>query len=146
MKANSYDNPGRAGGNLESVGNRLSMLAPTETPFFSMIPKTGANAVLSETVADTLRKPRLIGGREGVGASGQGSQASKRQRFGTYQHKLFDNWAVSDVQQAVAKRGATRSPRTRRPTPRPRRSKRSRRTPRQSAFPTRKCREDPTTK
>lgn len=81
------------------------MIAPTETPFFSMTRKTSSSAVLSETVADTLRKPRLIGGREGQGASQIGSQSSKRQRFGVYQHKLFDNWAVSDVQQAVAQKG-----------------------------------------
>ena len=105
MKSNSYDSPGKVGGNLESVGRKVSILEPEETPFFSSISKKSASATFSEVVADTLRKPRINGTREGKGRTGIGNKAASRKRFGTYQHRLFDEYAVTDVQQNVSERG-----------------------------------------
>ncbi len=105
MKSDSYNNPGRAGGNLESVGPHLSIIEPEDTPYFSMIRKTGASSTFSEVVADVLRKPRITGTREGKGRTGNGNKSAKRQRFGVYQHRVFDEYGVTDVQQSVSKKG-----------------------------------------
>lgn len=105
MQANSYDNPGNTGGNLESVMSQLSILEPEGTPFVSSIRKTSADATFTEAVADTLRAPRITGTREGKTAQGGNNKAKNRARFGNYCHRVFDEWGVTDVQQAVTRRG-----------------------------------------
>ena len=105
MQANSYDNPGTTGGNAESVMPQLSILEPEATPFVSSIRKTSADATFTEAVADTLRNPRITGTREGKNAQGGNNKAKNRARFGNYCHRVFDEWGVTDVQQAVTRRG-----------------------------------------
>lgn len=105
MQANTYQSPGTAGGNRESVSNLLTLLEPQETPFISMIDKKPATGTLGEVGADRLRPPRISGAREGKAAVGAGNKAKDRRRFGAYLHKFFDEYAVTDVQQAVAKAG-----------------------------------------
>lgn len=105
MDANSYDNPGNSGGNLESVMENLSILEPEGTPFTSMVKKTRARATFPECVADTLRKPRVGGSREGQNASGGNNKAKERKRFGTWVGRVFDEFGVTDVQQDVTTAG-----------------------------------------
>lgn len=102
MQANSYDSPAD---NLESVMDSLTILEPEGTPFTSMVRKSTATAVFTETTADTLRSARISGTREGKNATGGNNKAAKRRRFGNYVHRVFDEWGVTDVQQAVTKRG-----------------------------------------
>lgn len=105
MKANSYDSPGREGGNLEDIGGDLSIIQPMQTPYTSLVRKTKCSSTNPEVGADEIRKPRTIGAKEGKGSDGAGNKASGRKRFGARVWKVFDQWAVSDVQQAVARAG-----------------------------------------
>jgi hypothetical protein len=107
MNANSYSSPGTTGGNRESLDGKLTILEPEETPFVSMVRKTGARATLEECVADRLRAPRTTGTREGESGPKGGNKAVKRQRFGAYLHRFMDTFGVSDVQQAVSEAGGT---------------------------------------
>jgi hypothetical protein len=108
MNANSYANPGTTGGNRESLSNELTILEPEKTPFLSSISKnTDAKATFHEVIADKLRAPRITGTREGDSGPKGGNKAVKRARFGSYLHRWFDSFGVTDVQQAVSKAGGT---------------------------------------
>lgn len=105
MNTNSYT-PGTTGGNKEWLDGTLTILEPEDTPFTSMVPKdNSARGTFHEVVADRLRAARTIGTREGTGGTVGGNKAAKRQRFGAYLHRWLDNFAVSDVQQAVSEKG-----------------------------------------
>lgn len=67
----------------------------------------GPNATFIEVLADTLRKPRISGTREGQDAGKGNNKVSKRTRFGSYVHRVQDEFGVTDVQQAVSKRGGS---------------------------------------
>lgn len=103
--ANSYNSPGNTGANKEFLMEDLSILEPEDTPFTSLVGKGTTSATFAETVADTLRKPRTSGSREGDPAKGTNNKAKNRKRFGVYVHRVFDEYAVTDVQQAVTLRG-----------------------------------------
>lgn len=105
MQANSYSSPGNDGGNLESVHDQLSILEPEATPFVSLVEKGTAAATLTETVCDNLRSPRVAGSKEGTNAKGGNNKAKNRARFGNYCHRWQDEFGVTDVQQAVTKKG-----------------------------------------
>lgn len=105
MQANSYSSPGNDGGNLESVHDQLSILEPEATPFVSLVAKGTASATLTETVCDNLRAARTKGSKEGTNAKGGNNKAKNRARFGNYCHRVFDEFGVTDVQQAVTKKG-----------------------------------------
>lgn len=105
MKANSYDSPGDEGGNLEEIGGELSIIQPMQTPFTSLVKKTKCMSTNPEVGADEIRKPRTIGAKEGKGSDGVGNKAAARKRFGARVWKVFDQWGVTDVQQAVARAG-----------------------------------------
>lgn len=106
MNANTYSNPAKAGGNREDLRNVLTILEPEDTPFTSLCKKGPApKSTFVEVLADTLRKPRTSGTREGTDASAGGNKAVKRQRFGTYVHRAFDEFGVSDVQQIISEKG-----------------------------------------
>lgn len=108
MQANSYSSPGTTGGNRESLEDELTIIEPEETPFFSLVPKNNnANATFREVLADRLRAPRTSGTREGDPGAKGGNKATKRQRFGAYLHRWHDSFSVTDVQQAVSKKGGT---------------------------------------
>lgn len=108
MQANSYSSPAAAGGNREDLRNILTILEPEDTPFTSMVKKGAApKSTFVEVLADTLRKPRISGTREGSDANRGGNKAAKRKRFGTYIHRHMDEYAVSDVQQKVSENGGT---------------------------------------
>jgi len=106
MNANSYANPSTAGGNREDLRDILTILEPEETPFTSACQKAeGPSSTFIEVLADTLRKPRITGTREGTDAGKAGNKVNKRQRFGSYVHRVQDEYGVTDVQQAISKRG-----------------------------------------
>jgi hypothetical protein len=106
MNANSYASPSTAGGNREDLRDILTILEPEETPFTSSVQKgEGPNATFIEVLADTLRKPRISGTREGTDAGKANNKVAKRQRFGSYVHRVQDEYGVTDVQQAISKRG-----------------------------------------
>lgn len=106
MQANTYSNPSTTGGNREDLRNVLTILEPEDTPFTSMCKKGPApKSTFIEVLADTLRKPRTSGTREGSDANRGGNKAAKRARFGTYCHRSMDEFAVSDVQQIISENG-----------------------------------------
>lgn len=106
MNANSYNSPGQAGGNREDLRDVLTILEPEQTPYTSMVTKTSqAASTLVEVLGDTLRKPRTTGTPEGKDAGKGNNKATKRRRFGTYVHRIQDEYSVTDVQQAISKRG-----------------------------------------
>lgn len=106
MEANSYSSPSTLGGNREDLRDILTILEPEETPFTSMIRKGEApSSVFVEVLADTLRKPRTSGTREGQDAGKGNNKAKNRQRFGSYVHRVQDEYGVTDVQQAISKKG-----------------------------------------
>jgi hypothetical protein len=106
MNADSYSSPSVIGGNREDLRDILTILEPEETPFTSAVTKgDGPNATFIEVLADTLRKPRTSGTREGQDAGKGNNKVSKRTRFGSYVHRVQDEFGVTDVQQAISKRG-----------------------------------------
>lgn len=108
MQANTYTAPSFIGGNREDLRDILTILEPEETPFTSMVQKADApKSTFVEVLADNLRKPRTAGSREGQDAGKQNNKATNRQRFGTYVHRIQDEFGVTDVQQAISKAGGT---------------------------------------
>lgn len=106
MNADSYASPSIIGGNREDLRDILTILEPEETPFTSAVTKgDGPNATFIEVLADTLRKPRTSGTREGQDAGKGNNKAAKRTRFGSFVHRVQDEFGVTDVQQAVSRRG-----------------------------------------
>jgi Family of unknown function (DUF5309) len=106
MNANSYATPSTAGGNREDLRDILTILEPEETPFTSACHKgDGPNSTFIEVLADTLRAPRISGTREGQDAGKANNKVKNRQRFGSYVHRVQDEYGVTDVQQAISKRG-----------------------------------------
>jgi hypothetical protein len=105
MNATAY-NPGVAGGRREDLRNVLTILEPEETPFTSMVRKGPApKSTFIETLGDTLRKAKNTGTKEGTDAKKGGNKAVNRQRFGTYIHRLMEEFGVSDVQEIISERG-----------------------------------------
>lgn len=108
MNANSYSSGQIADVNRESLSNELTILEPEKTPFLSMVSKnTDAMATFHEVTADRLRAPRISGTREGDSGPGGGNKTTKRARFGAYLHRFHDAFSVTDVQEAIAKKGGT---------------------------------------
>lgn len=106
MNANTFDSPGTKGGNREDLRNVLTILEPEDAPFTSMCRKgPGPAATFVEVLADTLRKPRNSGTREGKDAGKGGNKAVNRKRFGTYVHRVMDEYGVTDVQEAISRAG-----------------------------------------
>lgn len=106
MQANSYTSPGTAGGNREYINDVLTILEPEDCPFVSMVRKGAApKAVLIETLADTLRKPRTSGTREGQDAGKGGNKVKDRQRFGTRLQRIMDSYGTTDVQELISNNG-----------------------------------------
>lgn len=106
MNANTYSAPAALGGNREDLRNVLTILEPEDTPFTSMCKKgPSPKATFTEVLGDTLRKPRKTGTKEGNDAGKGGNKATKRARFGTYCHRVMDEFGVTDVQELVSERG-----------------------------------------
>lgn len=106
MNANSYSSPSTVGGNREDLRDILTILEPEETPFTSMVQKgESPTSTFVEVMADTLRKPRTSGTKEGQDAGKGNNKAKNRQRFGAYVHRVQDEFGVTDVQQAISRKG-----------------------------------------
>lgn len=105
MNTGAY-NPGVVGGRREDLRNVLTILEPEETPFTSRLKKGPApHSTYIETLADRLRASRRSGTKEGSDAKRGGNKALKRQRFGTFIHRSFDEFGVTDVQQIISEKG-----------------------------------------
>lgn len=110
MNANSYGTPGTGGGNREDLSDTLTILEPEETPYTSSVKKVSeASATYVEVLGDVLRAPRTSGTPEGKDNGKGNNKVSKRKRFGTYVHRIQDEYGVTDVQQAISKRGGVAS-------------------------------------
>lgn len=106
MNANSYGTPGTTGGNREDLRGPLTILEPEDTPFTSSVSKGEApKSTLVEKGADRLRSVKTTGTREGSSGQGGGNKTTKRARFGSYLHRYYDAFGVTDVQAAIAKNG-----------------------------------------
>lgn len=106
MNANSYQSPSTIGGNREDLRDVLTILEPEDTPVTSSIKKGDSpNSVFIEVLADTLRLPRISGTKEGQDAGKANNKVIKRQRFGSFVHRVQDEYGVTDVQQAISKAG-----------------------------------------
>jgi hypothetical protein len=94
------------GTNREWLANELTILEPEKTPFTAMISKnTDAKGTFHEVIADRLRAARITGSREGDSGPKGGNKNTSRARFGSYLHRWFDQFGVSDVEEAVSKAG-----------------------------------------
>jgi len=108
MNATSYTSPGVHDVNRESLADELTLLEPERTPFTAMISKNNdATATFHEVVADKLDVPNMAGTREGDSGPKGGDKTTKMARFGSYLHRWFRSFGVTDVQEAIAKRGGT---------------------------------------
>lgn len=108
MQANSYSTPSTPGGNREDLRDFLTILEPEETPFTSMCKKGDSpKSTFVEVLADTLRKPRTSGTKEGQDAGKGNNKAARRQRFGSFVHRVQDEYGVTDVQEVISRKGGT---------------------------------------
>ena len=104
--ANSYDSPAKPGGNLEDIRGVLTILEPEETPFLTSIQKVSkAKSTFVECGVDALDKPRRKGSREGDPSKRSANKAGDRTRIGAYCQRFTREYGVTDVQQAITKRG-----------------------------------------
>jgi hypothetical protein len=98
--------PGTTGGNREEfITDPLTLLEPEDTPFVSLINKPNISSTYPEALGDRMRAPTVSGSREGWSGDKGNNKALKRARFGVYPHRWHDEYGVSDVQEAVSKRG-----------------------------------------
>lgn len=105
MNASSYV-PGTTGGNREEfIKDPLTLLEPEDTPFVSQLRKTSISTTYPEALGDRMRAARVTGSREGFSGPKGGNKATKRARFGVYPHRWFDTFSVTDVQQAITRKG-----------------------------------------
>lgn len=105
MNASSYG-VGSTGGNREDLRGPLTILEPEAFPFTSMVAKgPSPKSTLVEHGADMYRKPDIGGTREGSSAPKGGNKTVKRRRFGSYLHRFYDTFGVTDVQQLLTQAG-----------------------------------------
>lgn len=103
--ANSYSTPGTTGGNREDLRDLVTILEPEETPFTSMVKKSGnVISTKQEKLADTLRAPKLQGRPEGEDYNAGGNKATERARFGVHQQIIREEYGVTDVQQRISEK------------------------------------------
>lgn len=101
--SNTYDttNPGSAVSNREDLTDMLSILAPTETPFLSTLPKRKATANFHEWTCDKLATPVSTGIVEGTDVGSFEDAFEDRVRLGNYVQELRRSYMVSNRQQLV---------------------------------------------
>lgn len=100
--------PGITGGNREDLGDKISLLEPEDTPFYSALKKgTKATAVFHEVLSMRLNSPRKGGTPEGSQMPAGGNKARTRARFGSYPNRFSNSFGVSDVQEAISRAGGT---------------------------------------
>lgn len=104
----TYDtaNPGAAISNYEGLSSILTTLAPTETPFTSMVKKVKAKSRYELWTVDGLKSPVSTGIVEGadVGDTGGGEYAdehSERAKIGNYIQRQRRAFKVSEEQDVV---------------------------------------------
>lgn len=107
MNANTYTSPGATGGNKDYVASTLTILEPEGRPYTAGIANhtSAANATYSEKGLDAYAAVNVTGSPEGTAANTGGNKARSRTRFGVYPHRIVTPWSVTDVQQAITKKG-----------------------------------------
>lgn len=108
--SNTYDttNPGSAVSNREDLTDMLSVLAPTETPFLSTLPKRKATANYHEWTCDKLSAPSSAGVVEGSDVGSFEDAFEDRVRLGNYVQEMRRSYMVSNRQQLVESVGPAR--------------------------------------
>lgn len=96
---------GSAIANREDLSNELQMLAPEETPVFSLAAKGKMTATFHEWAVDKLDSPVSTGISEGEDVSAFDDKFASRARLGNYGQKFRRSWLVSDLQNAVDSAG-----------------------------------------
>lgn len=101
--SNTYDTTGRgsAVGNREQLDNNYYLLAPEQTPVYSMLPKKKATATFVESIVDELAAPNADGVAEGSDIDDFDNKFSGRARIGNYVHTFRRSYQVTNLQEAV---------------------------------------------
>tara|TARA_Y100000593_G_scaffold29704_1_gene58881 strand:+ start:275 stop:1294 length:1020 start_codon:yes stop_codon:yes gene_type:complete len=106
MPQTTSQDPGVAGGRREYILDKITTVEPEATPFLSSIRKiSGAKSTTVETLVDDLRPARKSGTKEGEKATKSNNKAKNRAKVKNNVHRWFDEWAVGEVQSAIAKNG-----------------------------------------
>jgi len=99
-------NTATTSGNREDKTNILALLAPQETPFFSLIAKeTPATAMLTDWQNDDLPNPTFGGQEEGKDFSQFDDKSKERETLENRQERFVQTYKVSKEQQAVSTAG-----------------------------------------
>ena len=99
--SNTYDttNTGSAVSNREDLTNLVSILAPEETPVYSLLPKVKATATFHEWTLDSLAAPVSTGIAEGTDVTSFTDKYASRARLGNYIQWMRRDFMVSKLQQ-----------------------------------------------
>jgi hypothetical protein len=105
--SNTYDttNPGSGVGNREDLSDGVDLLAPQNTPVYSLAAKTKATATFHEWVVDTLATPSTTAVPEGADITQYTDKFANRARLGNYVQTVRRDFMVSNLQQAVSSVG-----------------------------------------
>lgn len=106
--SNTYDttSPGSAALNREEIEEAVSILAPAETPVYSMLEKSKIRATFHEWGVDKLADVSTTAVAEGADVTSFTNKFTDLARLGNYVHTLRRDFMVSNVQQAVDSGGA----------------------------------------
>lgn len=96
---------GSAIGNREDLSNELNMLAPEETPLFSLCAKGTAKSTFCEWTTDKLKTPVTTGIAEGADVAVFEDKFSGKARLGNYIQIHREPWLVSTLQNSVESAG-----------------------------------------
>lgn len=101
--SNTYNttNTGSAVSNREDLTSLVSILAPEETPVYSLCPKTKATATFHEWTVDSLADPVTSGISEGEDVSSFTDKFANRARLGNYIQWMRRDFMVSKIQQGA---------------------------------------------
>lgn len=91
---------GTTAGNREDIYDVLQLVSPEETPLFTRLPDSDANATLHQWVEYTLSTGS--GNADVEGATATGSTSSSKARLSNYTQIMSKNGAVSGTQRKVS--------------------------------------------
>jgi hypothetical protein len=92
---------GSAVSNREDLSNELNLLAPEETPLYSLCAKGRAKSTFHEWTTDKLKTPTTAGRSEGQDYTVFEDKHASRARLGNYVQVFGEPWLVSNLQNAV---------------------------------------------
>lgn len=105
--SNTFDttSPGSAAANREDLIAEMTLLAPTETPFLALAPKTKATATVHSWPVDSLAAPSVTAVAEGADVTAYTDKFAGVARLSNNTTKRRRSFMVSDIQQAVDSAG-----------------------------------------